>query len=151
MKMVTSPCLLVLVKRVSDGRSSSFLLSSQSRQTPGLVSLYVLHSQPVALTFHDSRSIVPLCYPAPSHVPFVDVLFCFVFLSCIPFVVDHVQYVATKCGVVYELGERRRVDLVDQAQSKLSKFAPLTGLALATAFYALTVLSHHVQVEVFVI
>lgn len=61
------------------------------------------------------------------------------------------QYVATKCGVVYELGERRRVDLVGQAQSKLLKFAPVTGLALATAFYALTVLSHHVQVEVFVI
>lgn len=94
-----------------------------------------------------------LCLSLPlTHGPFFS--FCAVFLPpllFLLFVVNRPQYVATKCGVVYELGERRRVDLVGQAQSKLLKFAPVTGLALATAFYALTVLSHHVQVEVFVI
>lgn len=38
-----------------------------------------------------------------------------------------------------------------QASSKMLKIAPATVLALAGAFYALTALSHHVQVEVFVI
>ncbi|CAM9618415.1 unnamed protein product [Ectocarpus sp. 6 AP-2014] len=61
------------------------------------------------------------------------------------------QYVATQCGVVYELGERRETDLVSQASSKMLKIAPATVLALAGAFYALTALSHHIQVEVFVI
>ncbi|CAM9706281.1 unnamed protein product [Scytosiphon promiscuus] len=61
------------------------------------------------------------------------------------------QYVATQCGVVYELGERRETDLVGQASSNLLKIAPATVVALAGAFYALTALSHHVQVEVFVI
>eukprot|EP00903_Cladosiphon_okamuranus_P011793 g11083.t1 len=61
------------------------------------------------------------------------------------------QYVATQCGVVYELGERRETDIVVQASSKMLKIAPATVLALAGAFYALTALSHHVQVEVFVI
>lgn len=41
--------------------------------------------------------------------------------------------------------------VVVQASSKLLKIAPATVLALAGAFYALTALSHHVQVEVFVI
>lgn len=40
---------------------------------------------------------------------------------------------------------------VVQASSKMLKIAPATVLALAGAFYALTALSHHVQVEVFVI
>ncbi|CAM9302629.1 unnamed protein product, partial [Hapterophycus canaliculatus] len=61
------------------------------------------------------------------------------------------QYVATQCGVVYELGERLETDLVGQASSKMLKIAPATVVALAGAFYALTALSHHVQVEVFVI
>eukprot|EP00752_Nemacystus_decipiens_P013338 g11808.t1 len=61
------------------------------------------------------------------------------------------QYVATQCGVVYELGERRETDMVVQASSKMLKIAPATVVALAGAFYALTALSHHVQVEVFVI
>lgn len=38
-----------------------------------------------------------------------------------------------------------------QASSKMLKIAPATVAALAGAFYALTALSHHVQVEVFVI
>lgn len=41
--------------------------------------------------------------------------------------------------------------VVVQASSKMLKIAPATVLALAGAFYALTALSHHVQVEVFVI
>ncbi|CAM9753127.1 unnamed protein product [Ectocarpus sp. 4 AP-2014] len=61
------------------------------------------------------------------------------------------QYVATQCGVVYELGERRETDLASQASSKMLKIAPATVLALAGALYALTALSHHIQVEVFVI
>ncbi|CAM9257630.1 unnamed protein product [Ectocarpus sp. 12 AP-2014] len=61
------------------------------------------------------------------------------------------QYVATQCGVVYELGERRETDLVSQASSKMLRIAPATVLAVAGAFYALTALSHHIQVEVFVI
>ncbi len=38
-----------------------------------------------------------------------------------------------------------------QASSKMLKIAPATVVALAGAFYAFTALSHHVQVEVFVI
>lgn len=41
--------------------------------------------------------------------------------------------------------------VVVQASSKMLKIAPATVVALAGAFYALTALSHHVQVEVFVI
>lgn len=38
-----------------------------------------------------------------------------------------------------------------QAQSKMLAMAPGAALAVGAAIYALSILSHHVQVEVFVI
>ncbi|CAM9543529.1 unnamed protein product, partial [Choristocarpus tenellus] len=63
------------------------------------------------------------------------------------------QYIITQCGVVYELGEKKPVDIVSEAKGfgGMLKVAPVTLLALSTAFYAATILSHHLQVEIFVV
>ncbi|CAM9312801.1 unnamed protein product [Discosporangium mesarthrocarpum] len=62
------------------------------------------------------------------------------------------QYVVTQCGVVYELGEpKSAVAGAQESFGGLLKMSPVSALALSTAFYAFAVLSHHLQVEIFVV
>ncbi|KAG5191243.1 hypothetical protein JKP88DRAFT_352414 [Tribonema minus] len=67
------------------------------------------------------------------------------------------QYVRTECGAVFELGARRGADddaattALAPVASAFAAAAPLLALASAAAVLGATVLTHHVQLEVFVV
>lgn len=69
---------------------------------------------------------------------------------------DH--YIRTECGAVFELGARRNdsdggsdASPAARVSATLAKAAPLLALASMAAVAGATVLTHHVQLEVFVV